>query len=73
MDFVSSFNSNEVNNMDKENMIELLEDFIDFLKEKEGDSKEKEVEVIETEDDTVTDDVDDDDFNNEIDKISKGE
>lgn len=54
-------------------MIELLEDFLEFLKEKEGDSKEKEVEVIETEDDTVTDDVDDDDFNNEIDKISKGE
>ncbi len=57
----------------KENMIELLEEFLDFLKEKEGDSKEKEVEVIETEDDTVTDDIDDDDFNNEIDKISKGE
>ena len=59
--------------MNKENIIELLEEFLDFLKEKEGDSKEKEVEVIETEDDTVTDDVDDDDFNNEIDKISKGE
>ena len=57
----------------KENIIELLEEFLDFLKEKEGDSKEKEVEVIETEDDTVTDDIDDDDFNNEIDKISKGE
>ena len=59
--------------MNKENIIELLEDFLDFLKEKEGDSKEKEVEVIETEDDKITDDVDDDDFNNEIDKISKGE
>ena len=59
--------------MNKENIIELLEEFLDFLKEKEGDSKEKEVEVIETEDGTVTDDVDDDDFNNEIDKISKGE
>ena len=54
-------------------IISILEEFLDFLKEKEGDSKEKEVEVIETEDDTVTDDVDDDDFNNEIDKISKGE
>lgn len=54
-------------------MIELLEEFLDFLKEKEDDSKENEVEVIETEDDTVTDDVEDDDFNNEIDKISKGE
>ena len=53
-------------------MIELLEEFLDFLKEKEGDSKEKEVEVIETEDDTVTDDVDDD-FDNELVKISKGE
>ena len=59
--------------MNRENIIELLEEFLDFLKEKEGDSKEKEVEVIETEDDTVTDDVDDDDFNNEIDRISKGE
>ena len=57
----------------KENFISILEEFLDFIKEKEGDSKEKEVEVIETEDGTVTDDVDDDDFNNEIDKISKGE
>ena len=57
----------------KENFISILEEFLEFIKEKEGDSKEKEVEVIETEDDTVTDDVDDDDFNNEIDKISKGE
>ena len=56
----------------KENFISILEEFLEFIKEKEGDSKEKEVEVIETEDDTVTDDVDDDDFNNEIDKISKG-
>lgn len=48
--------------MDKENMIELLEDFIDFLKEKED---EKEVEVIVAEDD--------EDFDNAIDKIAKGE
>lgn len=53
-------------------MIELLEEFLDFLKEKEDDSKEKEVKVIDTEDDTVTDDVDDD-FDNELVKISKGE
>ena len=59
--------------INEKNIIELLEEFLDFLKEKEGDSKENEVEVIETEDDTVTDDVDDDDFNNEIVKISKGE
>ena len=72
MDFVSSFNSNEVNNMDKEKMLELLEDFIDFLKEKEDEKMEKEVEVIEDEDDVV-DDKDDDDFYNTIDKISKGE
>ena len=51
-------------------MIEMLEEFLDFLKEKEDDSKEKEVEVITTESE---DDVDDDDFNKEIDKISKGE
>lgn len=58
--------------MNQENIIELLEDFIDFLKEKEGDSKEKEVEVMTTEDDEDTDDVDDD-FDKEIVKISKGE
>lgn len=44
--------------MDKENMIELLEDFIDFLKDKE---KEKEVVIIDA------------DFDNAIDKIAKGE
>ena len=58
--------------MNKENMIELLEDFIDFLKEKDDEKKvEKEVEVIE--DEEVVDDVDDDDFDKTIDKISKGE
>lgn len=73
MDFASSFNSNEVNNMDKENMIELLEDFIDFLKEKEDEKKEeKVVEVIEDKDE-VYDDDDDDTFVKTIDKISKGE
>ena len=70
MDFASSFNSNEVNNMDKENMIELLEDFIDFLKEK--DDKKKVVEVIEDKEDVIDDD-DDDTFVKTIDKISKGE
>ena len=72
MDFASSFNSNEVNNMDKEKMLEILEDFIDFLKEKEDEKMEKEVEVIEDEDE-VCDDCDDDTFVKTIDKISKGE
>ena len=59
--------------MDKENMIELLEDFIDFLKEKEDEKKEeKVVDVIEDEDE-VYDDDDDDTFVKAIDKISKGE
>ena len=59
--------------MDKENMIELLEDFIDFLKEKDDEKKEeKVVDVIEDEEEVV--DVDDDDtFVKTIDKISKGE
>lgn len=62
----------------KENMIELLEEFLDFLKEKEEDSKEKEVEVMTTEseddeDDDITDDDNDDTFVKAIDKISKGE
>ena len=73
MDFVSLFNSNEVKNMDcKENMIELLTDFIYFLKEKEDEKMEKEVDVIEDEDEIV-DDEDDDNFDKTIDKISKGE
>lgn len=56
--------------MDKENMIELLEDFIDFLKDKEDENlkKEKEVEVIVAEDNDA-----DEDFDNAIDKIAKGE
>lgn len=62
----------------KENLIYLLEEFLDFLKEKEEDSKEKEVEVMttESEDDEVTDESDDDNddtFVKTIDKISKGE
>lgn len=52
--------------MDKENMIELLEDFIDFLKDKENEKKE----VIEDKEEMV--DVDDD-FDKELVKISKGE
>ena len=61
--------------MNTENIIELLEDFIDFLKEKEYDSKEKEVKVMTTKDDEVNeeDDITDDDFDKEIVKISKGE
>ena len=55
--------------MDKENIIEVLEDFIDFLKEKEDENKkEKEVEVIVAEDNDA-----DEDFDNAIDKIAKGE
>lgn len=50
--------------MEKENIIELLEDFIDFLKDKEGE--EKQVVIV---DDTNNDE----DFDNAIDKIAKGE
>lgn len=59
--------------MNKENIIEVLEDFIDFLKEKEDEKKEeKVVEVIEDKEEIVDDD-DDDTFVKTIDKISKGE
>ena len=59
--------------MNNENIIEVLEDFIDFLKEKEDEKKEeKVVEVIEDKDEVVDDD-DDDTFVKTIDKISKGE
>lgn len=44
-------------------MIELLEDFIDFLKDKEDEKKEVEV-IVAEEDDT---------FNKAINKIAKGE
>lgn len=58
--------------MEKENLIELLEDFIDFLKDKEDEKKkEKEVEVIVAED--KAEDKDDEDFDNAISKIAKGE
>lgn len=58
--------------MEKENLIELLEDFIDFLKDKEDEKKkEKEVEVIVAED--TAEDNDDEDFDNAISKIAKGE
>lgn len=73
MDFVSSFNSNEVNNMDcKEKIIEIITDFIDFLKEKEDEKMEKEVDVIEDEEEVI-DDKDDDDFDKAIVKLSRGE
>lgn len=52
--------------MEKENIIEILEDFIDFLKENEN-KKEKEVEVV------VAEDNGEQDFDNAIDKIAKGE
>lgn len=55
--------------MEKENIIEVLEDFIDFLKDRKDETKkEKEVEVIVTDDNKA-----DTDFNNAIDKIAKGE
>ena len=57
--------------MDKENLIEIITDFIDFLKEKEDEKMEKEVDVIE--DEEVADDKDDGDFDKAIVKISKGE
>lgn len=56
--------------MDKENLIEIITEFIDFLKEKDDEKKEeKEVEVIEDEEEVC----DDDDFDKSIVKISKGE
>ena len=59
--------------MNNENILAMLEDFIDFLKEKEDKKKEeKVVEVIEDKDE-VCDDDDDDAFVKTIDKISKGE
>lgn len=58
--------------MDKEKMLEILEDFIDFLKVKDDEKKEeKVVEVIEDKDE-VCDDDDDDIFVKTIDKIYKG-
>ncbi|KSV85710.1 MULTISPECIES: hypothetical protein [Bacteria] len=51
--------------MNKENMIELLEDFIDFLKDKENEKKEEKVVEEEMNDD--------DNFDKTIGKIAKGE
>lgn len=57
--------------MDKENIIKILEDFIDFLKDKEDEKKkEEEVEVIVAEDNDADDEVD---FDKTIDKIANGE
>lgn len=53
--------------MKNEKIIEILEDFIEFLKMKD-DEKEKEVEVIVAEDNDA-----DEDFDKAIDKIAKGE
>lgn len=55
--------------MEKENIIEILEDFIDFLKEKEDEKEKENVEVIIPTDNTE----DSDGFDKVIDKISKGE
>ena len=67
MAFKGRLNMNSNNNK----IISILEDFIDFLKEKEDEKMEKEVDVIE--DEEVADDKDDDDFDKAIVKISKGE
>ena len=56
--------------MDKENIIEVLEDFIDFLKEKEEDKNEKKEEVVIVADDKADDD---DNFEKVINTIAKGE
>ena len=58
-------------NSNNKKIIAIIEDFIDFLKEKEDEKMEKEVDVIE--DEEVADDKDDDDFDKAIVKISKGE
>ena len=68
MAFKGRLNMNSNNNK----IISILEDFIDFLKEKEDEKMEKEVDVIEDEKEVV-DDKDDDDFDKAIVKISKGE
>ena len=56
--------------MDKENIIDVLEDFIDFLKEKEEDKNEKKEEVVIVADDKADDD---DNFEKVINTIAKGE
>lgn len=56
----------------KNDLLEIIEDFIDYLKDKEIEKKEeKEVKIIEDKEE-MNDDVDDD-FEKEIVKISKGE
>lgn len=52
--------------MDKENMIELLEDFIDFLKEKEDEAAEDASKADKDADDDA-------DFDDAIRQIAKGE
>ena len=59
--------------MNKENIIEVLEDFIDFLKEKEDEKKEEKVVEVIDDKEEVVDDEDDDNFDKTIDKIAKGE
>lgn len=53
--------------MNKESIIEVLEDFIDYLKEKEDRVNE------EVNEDIVPEDDGSDDFDKVIDKIAKGE
>lgn len=57
--------------MEKEDLIDLLEDFIDYLKDKnEDESKEKGELIIVAEDNDAEED---DSFNKAINKIAKGE
>ena len=61
--------------MNKENIIEVLEDFIDYLKEKEDEGETDKGETSKGETNKgETDEVisDSDDFDKVIDKISKG-
>lgn len=61
--------------MEKDNLIELLEEFIDFLRMKEAD--EEEVEVLEEEELYEPEELDEAEeeqaFSNMIDEMSKGE
>ena len=57
----------------KNDLISILEDFIDFLKEKEDEKKEEKVVEVIKDKEEVVDDEDDDNFDKTIDKISKGE
>ena len=59
--------------MEKENIIEILEEFLDFLKEKEDSSKKEDSSDTEVEFIIEPDDTENDDFDKVINKISNGE